>query len=52
MLDPDGLALVSLCQLLDGWSPQPLLAERVIIIVTDFCSEVVNFIFGGRNSGQ
>jgi hypothetical protein len=33
-------------------TPQPLLAERVIIIVTDFCSEVANFIFGGRNSGQ
>jgi len=46
------LAARSLSELLDGWSPQHFLAERMITIVTYFRSEVVNFIFGGRNSGQ
>jgi len=42
----------SLSELLDGWSPQHFLAERMITIVTYFRSQVVKFIFGGRNSGQ
>jgi hypothetical protein len=46
------LAAQSFSELLDGWSPQHFLAERMITIVTDFRSEVVEFIFGGRNSGQ
>lgn len=33
-------------------SPQWLLAERMFLIVTDFRTEVVKFIFAGRNSGQ
>ena len=31
---------------------QRLLAERMITIVAYFRAEVVNFIFGGRNTGQ
>jgi hypothetical protein len=46
------LAARSLSELLDGWSPQHFLAVRMITIVTYFRSEVVKFIFGGRNSGQ
>ena len=46
------LAARSLSELLDGWSPQYFLAERIITIVTYFRSQVVKFIFGGRNSGQ
>ena len=46
------LAARSLSELLDGWSPQHFLAERMITIVTYFRSQVVKFIFGGRNSGQ
>ena len=46
------LAARSLSELLDGWSPQRFLAERMIIILTYFRSQVVKFIFGGRNSGQ
>jgi len=46
------LAARSLSELLDGWSPQHFLPERMIAIVTDFRSELVKFIFGGRNSGQ
>jgi hypothetical protein len=46
------LAARSLSELLDGWSPQYFLAQRIITIVTDFRSQVVKFIFGGRNSGQ
>jgi len=46
------LAARSLSELLDGWSPQHSLAERMITIVTYFRSQVVKFIFGGRNSGQ
>ena len=46
------LAARSLSELLDGWSPQRFLAERMITIVTYFRSQVVKFIFGGRNSGQ
>jgi hypothetical protein len=42
----------SLSELLDGWSPQHFLAERMITMVTYFRSAVVKFIFGGRNSGQ
>lgn len=33
-------------------SPQLLLAKKMILIVTQFGSKVVEFIFGGRNSGQ
>jgi len=49
-----GLAgcVIALRTVLDAWSPQLFLAERMIIIVTDFRSEVVKFIFGGRSSGQ
>ena len=46
------LAPRSLCELLDGWSSQHFLAERIITIVTHFLAQVVKFIFGGRNSGQ
>jgi hypothetical protein len=46
------LAARSLSELLDGWSPQHFLAEGMITMVTYFRSEVVKFIFGGRNSGQ
>jgi hypothetical protein len=46
------LAARSLSELLDGWSPQHFLAKRVITIVTYFRSQVVKFVFGGRNSGQ
>src|ERR1700732_2468229 len=46
------LAARWLSELLDGWSPQHFLAERIITIVTYFRSQVVEFIFGGRNSGQ
>jgi len=46
------LAARSLSELLDGWSPQRFLAEKMIIILTYFRSQVVKFIFGGRNSGQ
>jgi len=46
------LAARSLSELLDGWSPQRFLAERMITILTYFRSQVVKFIFGGRNSGQ
>lgn len=38
--------------LLDGWSPQDSLAERMILIVPDFRSEVLKFVLRGRNSGQ
>lgn len=48
----DCQAAISLPELLDGWSPQPLLAEKMIIIVPYFCSEVLKFVLGGRNSGQ
>jgi hypothetical protein len=47
-----GLAARSLSELLEGWFPQLFLAERMITIVTDFRSEVVKFILGGRNTGQ
>ena len=46
------LAARSLSELVDDWSPQRFLAERMITIVTYFRSQVVEFIFGGRNSGQ
>ena len=46
------LAARSLSELLDGWSPQHFLAKRMITIVTHFRSEVMKFVFGGRNSGQ
>jgi len=46
------LAVRSVSELLDGWSPQHFLAETMITMVTDFRSQVVKFIFGGRNSGQ
>jgi len=46
------LAARWLSELLDGWSPQRFLAERMITILTYFRSQVVEFIFGGRNSGQ
>jgi hypothetical protein len=39
-------------ELFDGWSPQDFLAERMITMVIDFRSQVVKFIFYGRNSGQ
>jgi len=49
--------MVRLVKLLAGWKPhfcyaQQLLAERMITIVSHFCTQVVKFIFGGRNSGQ
>jgi hypothetical protein len=46
------LAAGSRSELLDGWSPQTFLAEKIITIVTYFRLQVVKFIFGGRNSGQ
>jgi hypothetical protein len=46
------LAARSLSELVDDWSSQRFLAERMITIVTDFRSQVVKFIFRGRNSGQ
>lgn len=36
----------------DFWSPQQLLADRMIIIVTHFGAWVVEIILAGRNSGQ
>jgi hypothetical protein len=56
-LEAPGLFLVGLVELLASELPhfscaQRLLAERMIIIVAHFRSEVVNFIFGGRNYGQ
>jgi hypothetical protein len=39
-------------ELFDGWSPQDFLAERMITMVIDLRSQVVKFIFCGRNSGQ
>ena len=52
-----GLFSVGLVVLLASYLPhfscaQRLLAERMITIVAYFRAEVVNFIFGGRNSGQ
>jgi hypothetical protein len=49
--------MVRLVKLLASWEPhfscaQQLLAERMITIVAHFCTQVVKFIFGGRNSGQ
>jgi hypothetical protein len=49
--------MVRLVKLLACWKPhfcyaQQLLAERMITIVAHFCTQVVRFIFGGRNSGQ
>jgi hypothetical protein len=49
--------MVRLVKLLASWKPhfscaQQLLAERMITIVAHFCTRVVKFIFGGRNSGQ
>jgi hypothetical protein len=49
--------MVRLVKLLTFWEPhfsyaQQLLAERTITIVAHFCTQVVKFIFGGRNSGQ
>lgn len=49
---PDAQVAMSPFGLLDGWSPQSLLADGMIIIVPHFSSEVLKFILGGRNSGQ
>jgi len=49
-LDPQGVT--SLSGLLDGWSPQHFLAERMIIMVRHFRSKALSFILHGRNSGQ
>jgi hypothetical protein len=51
------LYMVRLVKLLTSWEPhfsyaQQLLAERMITIVAHFGTQVVKFIFGGRNSGQ
>jgi hypothetical protein len=46
------LAARSFAELLEGWSPQHFLAERIFTMVTDFRLQVAKFIFGGRNSGQ
>jgi hypothetical protein len=53
---PD-LVSVGLVELLafdlpDFCCAQRLLAERIIPMVAYFRAQVVNFIFGGRNSGQ
>lgn len=37
---------------LEGWSTQRFLAEKMVIIVSYFSSEVLKFILGGRNFGQ
>jgi len=50
VLDPQ--VVMSLSELLDGWSPQRFLAERMIIMVPYFRSKVLKFILHGRNSGQ
>jgi hypothetical protein len=52
-----GLCLVGLAELPTSWLPhfscaRRLLAERMINIVAHFRTEVVKFIFSGRNSGQ
>jgi hypothetical protein len=52
-----GLCSVGLIELLTSWLPhfscaRRLLAERMITIVAHFRTEVVEFISGGRSSGQ
>ena len=52
-----GPCLVGLVERLISWllhfsCAQRLLAERMIIIVAHFRTQVVKFIFAGRNSGQ
>jgi hypothetical protein len=52
-----GLWLVGLVELLTSYLPhfscaQRLLAEKMITIVAHFLTDVVKFIFNGRNSGQ
>lgn len=47
-----GLVELLASDLLHFSCAQRILAERMIPIVAHFCAQVVNFIFGDRNSGQ